>query len=53
MNVSTVLKQEGDALFEQKEYSEAYDKYTEAINIDAENAVLFSNRSACSFALGR
>ncbi|KAL7285807.1 hypothetical protein ACG7TL_000916 [Trametes sanguinea] len=42
------LKAEGDALFRQKEYSRAYQKYSEALISDPENAILYCNRAACS-----
>lgn len=53
MEHSSVLKREGDELFGQKLYTKAYSSYSEAIKLDADNAVLYCNRSACSFALGR
>lgn len=47
------LKNEGNDLFEKKEYAKAYDKYTAAIDEDENNAVLYSNRAACSLATGK
>ncbi|KAI9059650.1 hypothetical protein FKP32DRAFT_1579638 [Trametes sanguinea] len=47
------LKAEGDALFRQKEYTRAYQKYSEALTSDPENAVLYCNRAACSSGLNR
>ncbi|KAI0072379.1 TPR-like protein [Panus rudis PR-1116 ss-1] len=47
------LKEEGNALFAKKEYEDAHQKYSEAINHDKQNAILFANRAACSFAMGR
>ncbi|KAJ3891677.1 hypothetical protein GG344DRAFT_46856 [Lentinula edodes] len=41
------LKQEGNAFFIQKSYIHAAEKYTEALKIDKDNAILYSNRSAC------
>ncbi|KAK7694235.1 hypothetical protein QCA50_001415 [Cerrena zonata] len=42
------LKDEGNALFTQKLYAEAYAKYSEAIAKDSTNATYFANRAACS-----
>ncbi|OSD05836.1 hypothetical protein PYCCODRAFT_1181830 [Trametes coccinea BRFM310] len=42
------LKAEGDALFRQKDYSGAYQKYSGALISDPENAILYCNRAACS-----
>ncbi|KAF8843782.1 hypothetical protein BDN67DRAFT_896356 [Paxillus ammoniavirescens] len=47
------LKDEGNALFMKKDYLLAHDKYTEAIAIDGQNAVLYANRSACSFGMAK
>lgn len=41
------LKDEGNAFFLKKDYASAAAKYTEAIKIDGENAILYSNRAAC------
>ena len=41
------LKKQGNECFALKKYDEAISFYDQAISIDAENAVLFSNRSAC------
>ena len=41
------LKDEGNALFAKKQYGLAALKYTEAIEIDEGNAVLWANRAAC------
>ncbi len=38
---------EGNAFFKNKQYAQAIEKYTEAINIDANNHTYWSNRSAC------
>ncbi|TCD61455.1 hypothetical protein EIP91_008412 [Steccherinum ochraceum] len=43
------LKEEGNALFAKKDYEAAIRKYTEALKLDENNAVLHANRSACSF----
>lgn len=47
------LKEEGNALFVKKDFVRAYEKYTEAITIDGQNAVLYANRSACSYGMGK
>ncbi|KAF8126941.1 hypothetical protein EV363DRAFT_1346694 [Boletus edulis] len=47
------LKEQGNALFIKKDFVRAHDKYTEAIAIDGQNAVLHANRSACSFGMGK
>ena len=48
-----VLKGEGNALFLKNDFSGAYKKYTAAIKLDKENAVLYCNRAACSYGLNR
>ncbi|KAJ3845841.1 hypothetical protein EV368DRAFT_53508 [Lentinula lateritia] len=40
------LKREGNAFFLQKSYIYAAEKYTEALKIDKDNAILYSNHSA-------
>lgn len=45
------LKEEGNKLFSQKKYALASVKYSEAIAIDGNNAILYANRSASRFAL--
>lgn len=47
------LKEEGNKLFIAKRFSQAYDKYSKAILVGGDNAVIFANRSACLLALGR
>ncbi|KAH8104668.1 hypothetical protein BXZ70DRAFT_1005179 [Cristinia sonorae] len=42
------LKAEGNALFVKKDYRAAHHKYSEAIKIDGNNAILYANRAACS-----
>ncbi|KZP31804.1 hypothetical protein FIBSPDRAFT_1037356 [Athelia psychrophila] len=42
------LKDEGNKFYAQKQYAEAYDKYGAAIAQDPNNAILYSNRAACS-----
>lgn len=46
--ISVELKEEGNKLYTQKNYSEAYQKYTAAIAEDTKNPVLYANRAACS-----
>lgn len=41
------LKAEGNALFAKKDFKQAIQKYGEAIDVDGNNAVLYSNRAAC------
>ncbi|KAL1737664.1 hypothetical protein HDZ31DRAFT_51961 [Schizophyllum fasciatum] len=41
------LKAEGNALFGQQDFALAALKFTEAIELDEANAVLYSNRAAC------
>lgn len=44
---TTQLKDEGNKLFSQKDFSGAILKYTEAIAADNDNAILYANRAAC------
>jgi len=43
------IRQDGNNLFKQQKYQEAYDKYTEGLNISKYNkninAILYSNRA--------
>lgn len=48
---AAALREEGNALHRNRRYKEARAKYSEAIELDKENAVLFSNRAACNVAL--
>lgn len=41
------LKAEGNAAFAKKDFNKAIDCFTKAIELDASNHVLYSNRSAC------
>ncbi|TCD61454.1 hypothetical protein EIP91_008411 [Steccherinum ochraceum] len=43
------LKEEGNALFAKKDYEAAVRKYTEALKLDDNNAVIYANRSACFY----
>ncbi|KAH9897927.1 TPR-like protein [Cubamyces lactineus] len=45
------LKAEGNALHSKGDYAKARSKYTEAIALDGENAVLYANRAAAYIAL--
>ncbi|KZO95694.1 hypothetical protein CALVIDRAFT_467125, partial [Calocera viscosa TUFC12733] len=45
------LKAEGNVLFGQKQYKDAALKYSVAIELSPENAVLWSNRAACNLNL--
>lgn len=45
------LKDEGNACFSRMLYGEAYEKYTQAIELDGQNAVLFANRAAASMGM--
>lgn len=47
------FKAEGNSLFQKQQFAAAYEKYTQAIKHDNQNAILFSNRAACSLGLGR
>ena len=45
------LKAEGNALYAMGDFTSAHRKYTEALLHDAQNAILYSNRAACSLGL--
>ena len=47
METAEELKRRGNELFATRQYDEAIELYNKAIAIDPENAVLYSNRSAC------
>ena len=47
------LRAEGNTLFAKKNFKGAYKKYTEALKVDDKNAVLYSNRAACSLGMNR
>lgn len=49
--LSGAVKAEGNALHVARKYREAYAKYSEAIEADGHNAILFANRAACSLEL--
>ena len=46
--LATKLKEEGNALFNQKNFEAAYDKYSEALKADSTNAIVYANRAACA-----
>jgi tetratricopeptide (TPR) repeat protein len=48
---ATTLKEEGNALFIAKKYAAALAKYSAALELDAQSAVLHANRAACYLAL--
>lgn len=50
---AALLKTEGNTFFVAKKWIKAQSKFTEAIELDKENAVLYSNRAACCLQLGR
>ena len=41
------LKEEGNKLFIAQDHAAAYHKYSEAIDVDESNAILYANRAAC------
>lgn len=47
------LKEAGNKLYVAKDYAAAYFKYSESIEADGKNAVLYANRAACSFAMSK
>lgn len=51
MSSAEKLKEEGNKLFVKKKFAAAAIKYTEAIALDGQNAVLYANRSACRLSL--
>eukprot|EP01036_Dinobryon_divergens_P006821 gene6821-9068_t len=46
------LRNEGNRLFKALQYSDATFLYTQALDISPQNAILFSNRSACYLSQG-
>ena len=47
------LKAEGNALFAKKKFTAAYKKYSDALEHDDKNPILYSNRAACCLNLNR
>lgn len=45
------VKLEANGLFQAGKFKEAYIKYSEAIELDDTNAILFANRAACCLGL--
>ncbi|KAI0757372.1 hypothetical protein C8Q80DRAFT_1282310 [Daedaleopsis nitida] len=52
-SIAERLKLEGNELFKRNAFSQAYQKYSEAIEHDNKNAVLYCNRAACALGLNR
>ncbi|PBK66021.1 hypothetical protein ARMSODRAFT_366713 [Armillaria solidipes] len=50
---SETLREEGKEYFKQNKYAQAKAKFTDALEVDGENAILYANRSACNYALQR
>ncbi|KAK0451401.1 uncharacterized protein EV420DRAFT_1560799 [Desarmillaria tabescens] len=48
---SESLREEGKEYFRQKKFAQAKAKFTDALKVDGENAILYANRSACNYAL--
>lgn len=46
-------KNEGNTFFKNKQFEQAIQKYTEAIELDPNDVTFYSNRSACYAALGK
>lgn len=49
---SIVEKEKGDKEFKEKNYEKALQFYSQALNIQPENSILYSNRSTVYFHLG-
>jgi tetratricopeptide (TPR) repeat protein len=45
------VKAEGDALFAQKRFKEAYVKYSDAIKLDGNNAILYGNHATSALSM--
>ena len=50
---AAALKDEGNKLYAKKDYRAAHAKYSEAIEADKENAVVWANRAACALAMNK
>jgi tetratricopeptide (TPR) repeat protein len=53
MATATELKDAGNTLFAAKNFDAALVKYTKAIALDGNNAILYANRAACALNLGQ
>jgi hypothetical protein len=51
MPSATRLKDEGNALYAEKKFGPAREKYSAAIALDGSNAILYANRAACELSL--
>lgn len=49
---SKIWKDKGNKFYQSKEYTQAIDAYTKAIQLHGNNATLWSNRSACYMTMG-
>ena len=47
------IKAEGDALFAQRQFQQAYVKYSDAIALDGSNAIFYANRAACGLSMNQ
>ena len=45
------VKAEGDGFFANRQYRKAYAKYSEAIKLDGQSAVLYANRAASALSM--
>lgn len=52
-NMAEVLKTLGNDAFKSKDYVKALEYYSQALQVDANNHVLYSNKSACYFNLNK
>jgi stress-induced-phosphoprotein 1 len=52
-SLANALKEEGNKLFGEKKYQQAYDKYTSAIELDGENVFYYTNRAAALLEMKR
>lgn len=51
IDLANKLKEEGNAFFREEKYTQALEKYNEALQVGGDSAVLYSNRSACRMKL--
>ena len=52
-SLSEQLKAEGNTLYCERNFRGAYEKYTQALLHEDKNAILYSNRAACSLGLSK